>query len=412
MTQTKLLLRGSLLCLLPSPYRSAASSLTELDAATMQLPLPKPSNSPCAPCGICCNGSAANPTNSSPATVPDPADLPTSKPSTTKPWLYASNIPIGGPATSVFAWPTRGHRQPCPANAPYNAGFANSNSPQPLEGVGRTLRPRGPARPMNAGKWMPWTSYARAAARGSLGCDWWTSAVGPSWTPGFSPQYHWVHVPDTAVQAQLRQAFTCWGLPGSLRVDNGAPWGSWSDLPPPLALWLIGLGIAMLWNPPRRPQDNGVVERSQGTGKRWAEPHRCRSAAQLQERLTADDRLQRERYPHHKKRSRCELYPGLAHSGRAYQLADEDRLWDLGRVGQHLAEYAVPRKVDGTGQVSLYNRNYYVGVVHKGNTVYVMFDPGSSEWLFADSAGKQLRSKPAVEITAERIRTLNLKGKK
>ena len=39
-----------------------------------------------------------------------------------------------------------------------------------------------------------------------------------------------------------------------------------------LALWLIGLGIEVIWNPPRCPQANGVVERSQGTGKRWAEP--------------------------------------------------------------------------------------------------------------------------------------------
>ena len=45
--------------------------------------------------------------------------------------------------------------------------------------------------------------------------------------------------------------------------------------PPGLELWLAGLGVEVRANPPRRPQDNGVVERSQGTGKRWAEPHRA-----------------------------------------------------------------------------------------------------------------------------------------
>ena len=80
-------------------------------------------------------------------------------------------------------------------------------------------------------------------------------------------------------------------------MDNGTPWGSSSDWPTDLALWLIGLGVAMRWNPPRRPQDNGVIERSQGTGKRWAEPGRCQDVPQLQERIDEMDRIQREVYP-------------------------------------------------------------------------------------------------------------------
>jgi hypothetical protein len=210
----------------------------------------------------------------------------------------------------------------------------------------------------------------------------------------------------------LRHAFGCWGLPGGLRVDNGTPWGSWSDLPPALALWLIGLGIEVVWNPPRQPQHNGVVERSQGTAKRWAEPQTCAQVAELQQRLDADDRLQREQYPLVKGRSRWELFPGLAHSGRGCRVDDEENIWDLERVRKHLAGYAVARKVDCTGQVSLYNRNYYVGVVHGGQTVYVMFDPQGSEWLFTDAAGQQLRSQRAVEISGERICALNLAGKK
>jgi len=197
-----------------------------------------------------------------------------------------------------------------------------------------------------------------------------------------------------------------------MRVDNGTPWGARGDLPTPLAMWLIGLGIEMAWNPPRQPQKNGVVERSQGTAKRWAEPQLCASAFELQERLRADDRLQRERYPVMKKRSGWEVYPGLAHSGRSYVKSKEAKQWDLERVKEHLAGYAVTRKVDGKGQVSLHDRGYYVGVVHVGQTVYVMFDPEQSEWVFADADGKQLRSQRAVEIDAQRICSLTPKGKK
>jgi transposase InsO family protein len=214
------------------------------------------------------------------------------------------------------------------------------------------------------------------------------------------------------VQEQLRAAFARWGLPWRLRVDNGKPWGSWSDLPTALALWLIGLGVELLWNPPRRPQDNGVVERSQGTAKRWGDPGSCDSAAQLQRELDEADRLQRELYPLAGGRSRWEVYPGLRHSGRPYTAALEAGRWQLERVLGHLAGYAVKRRVDSTGQVSVYDRNYYVGVLHRGREVYVQFDPQRREWLFSDRQGQCLRSQPAVEIEAERLRTLQLAGPK
>jgi hypothetical protein len=214
------------------------------------------------------------------------------------------------------------------------------------------------------------------------------------------------------VQRQLRAAFVHWGLPGRLRVDNGKPWGSWSDLPPALALWLIGLGIDMVWNDPRRPQQNGVVERSQGTAKRWAEPHVCRTVAELQARLDEDDGLQRERYPVAQGRSRWQVFPGLAHTGRPYRKGDEAQRWSLARVRDHLAGYAVPRQVDRQGKVSVYNRNLYVGVVHGGKQVCIQFDPDQGHWLISDRAGQQLRTLPAPEISAASIRSLRMAGQK
>lgn len=236
--------------------------------------------------------------------------------------------------------------------------------------------------------------------------------MGPSWGPRFSPQYLWAHVRESEVQQQLRAAFGRWGLPRSIRVDNGKPWGSWSDLPPVLALWLIGLGIEMIWNPPRQPQYNGVVERSQGTAKRWAEPKACRTAAELQRRLDADDLMQRERYPFRHGCSRSEVFPGLAHSGRTYKRADERKRWNLEQVLEHLSGYRVARRVDQAGHVSVYNRSFYVGTANKGQRVYLMVDPNRREWLFVAADGRQLRTIPADELNAERICTLTLNGNK
>jgi hypothetical protein len=46
----------------------------------------------------------------------------------------------------------------------------------------------------------------------------------------------WNKVAMEVTQNALRDAFARWGLPGSLRLDNGYPWGNWSELPTALAL--------------------------------------------------------------------------------------------------------------------------------------------------------------------------------
>jgi hypothetical protein len=149
-----------------------------------------------------------------------------------------------------------------------------------------------------------------------------------------------------------------------------------------------------------------------GDAKRWGDPGSCDSAAQLQGELDEADRLQRELYPFVGGRSRWEVHPGLRHSGRPYTEAGEPGQWERGRVLEHLAGYAVKRRVDSTGQVSIYDRNYYVGVLQRGREVYVQFDPQRVEWLFSDRQGQCLRSQPAVQIEAERLRTLQLAGPK
>jgi hypothetical protein len=226
--------------------------------------------------------------------------------------------------------------------------------------------------------------------------------------PRFSPLATWSMVPVTEVRAVLRQTFQRWGRPMRLRVDNGVPWGSSGDLPPDLALWLLGLEVATTPNPPRRPQDNGVVERSQGTGKRWAEPGACRTVHELQQRLHEADQIQREEYPSIAGQTRLEAYPDLKHSGRPYSKTWEHRHWSRDLVLAHLAGEVVTRKVDRSGTVSLYNTNHYVGKLHVGKMVFVMLDPQRCEWVFADDQGRQLRTQPAVQLSRQRLETLTV----
>jgi hypothetical protein len=218
----------------------------------------------------------------------------------------------------------------------------------------------------------------------------------------------WAHVGGAAVQAELRKALETWGRPQRIRVDNGTPWGATGGLPTALALWLAGLGVAVVWNRPRRPRENAIVERTQGVSQAWAEPQTCASPAALQRRLNDLDRVQRDRYPSIAGRSRRDAFPGLAHSGRDYTRAWERRHWSLRRVLDALAEYAAVRRVDHSGRVWLYDVGYAVGKGHVGEDVYATVDAETAEWVFQDAGGRELRRQPARTLTAAAICRLEI----
>jgi hypothetical protein len=222
---------------------------------------------------------------------------------------------------------------------------------------------------------------------------------------------HWSEVGGPPVQDALRQAFARWGRPEGLRVDNGVPWVSPSGMPTDLELWLAGLGVALHRNPPRRPQANGKVERSQRTARQWAEPASCDTPEQLQRRLDEEDRVQREAYPLPQGQSRLEAHPALRHSGRGYAPgAWEAVCWDLPAALARLASWRGERKVDRAGAVSLYDRGHRVGTAWAGQRVGVRFCPEVREWVF-ESGGRELGRAAATQVTAERICLLQLSGR-
>jgi hypothetical protein len=235
------------------------------------------------------------------------------------------------------------------------------------------------------------------------------NTVAPSWERSFSPSASFGQVPATEVGQALRLEFMRWGLPARLRVDNGVPWGNWNDLPTPFALWVVGLGVDWHWNDPSCPQQNPKIERSQGTGKRWAEPRYCRSVAELQARLDEADRDHRERYRPRGRKSRLELFPELQHSCRTYTRIQEERHWSLSRVVEHLSEYVIMRLVDAKGFVSVYDHGRYVGKQFTGQIVKVQFDPAAHDWLISDRNDREIRHQPAPEINRAQIHKMTFR---
>jgi len=210
----------------------------------------------------------------------------------------------------------------------------------------------------------------------------------------------------------LRGLFQLWGLPERVRLDNGSPWGSSADLPPALALWLVGLGIGLVYNPARTPQNNGVVERFHGLVEPWGEPDKCPNLAAWQERLDWIVRVQRERYPAVGNRTRLEAFPGLLVVARPYDGEHEAEQWRLERVKDYLAHGVWRRKVDKVGRISIYNRPLGVGRAYKRQDVLVTFDAQTNEWVIHDSHSEEITRQPAGGITATAITNLEVSHRK
>lgn len=183
-----------------------------------------------------------------------------------------------------------------------------------------------------------------------------------------------------------------------LRVDNGAPWGSCNDLPPPLALWIIGLGIEIHWNTPCRPQENGVIERSQALAIRWAEPKSCQTLQRFQQRINHEDEVQRERYRAIHGQPRTIAYPELKTPRRVFSSCWERSHWDWSRVLQYLSTCVVTRQIDCCGKIGFNGAKMYVGTRHQGLVVHVQLDPDQAVWVVSNSQGAQLRQIPAKLI--------------
>jgi hypothetical protein len=212
------------------------------------------------------------------------------------------------------------------------------------------------------------------------------------------------------VQAVLRHWFTVWGLPGALRLDNGQPWGGWSDVPPDLALWLLGYGLDLHWNRPRHKQGNAVIERGHGVCQQWAEAHACQSLADLQARLDYFTTLQRERYPAINGQSRLAAFPALATGGRPYDPTQDAVLWDAQRVWAVLGERVWVRRVDKVGRISLLNRPVGVGNAwaRQAVTVTLQVHDDAPYWVIRDAQGQLLRQHPAPALSRERLLALDV----
>jgi hypothetical protein len=173
-----------------------------------------------------------------------------------------------------------------------------------------------------------------------------------------------------------------------------------------MELWLTGLGIEVIWSRLCIPEDNGIVERSHRTMQSWTAPGYCRDVEHLQQSLDQNTTLQREVYPNRSGQTRLARYPQLLDCPRPYQAQQEPQLWSLSQAQRPLVGRQWLRKVSANGQISLYNRNYLVGRDYAKQSLWVRFDPETSEWICLNDEAKEVKRLPSLEINPEVIRHL------
>ena len=207
--------------------------------------------------------------------------------------------------------------------------------------------------------------------------------------------------------AIVNKCFSRWGLPKKIKVDNGYPFVSPGNkrVPTIAKLWWIGLGINVIQNHPRCPQQNGIVECLQGIICRWTGPSNHQSIEGLQKRIDEESDFQRNDYkiPSKQNKTRIELYPELETNPRRYT----PKLFDIKRVHNFLSKKVWIRKVKKGGMTKFFNHQIWIGLKFAHQEITITLDPIEVRWLIRTNDGtliatstKGIPSKQEIEKIA------------
>lgn len=193
------------------------------------------------------------------------------------------------------------------------------------------------------------------------------------------------------VQDHLRHVFERYGLPQAILCDNGPPWGAglgWRDWGPfytRLAVWLIRLGITVIYGRPNHPQGKGKNERFNGTLQAELLDHE-----QFADHDQAHDRMAawRNRYNTVRPHQALDMAPPASRyqpSRRTFPETLPPVEYDPG---------AITRKVNSAGTIAFQNERFTVGTAFRG-------------YRLALRASSQ-RQQYDVYFCNQQIRTINL----
>jgi transposase InsO family protein len=174
------------------------------------------------------------------------------------------------------------------------------------------------------------------------------------------------------VQERLVAAFRCYGLPESMLMDNGSPWGDTRESPwTPLTVWLLRLGVRVLHGRPYHPQTQGKEERF----------HRSLKAEVLQGRMFRDlvecqERFDSWRVTYNHERPHESL--DMAVPGTRYRRSH--RVYPEKLPDQEFSPIDTVRKVQQGGRISWHGREWILSKAFTGERVGLRPTTRDGEW--------------------------------
>ena len=165
---------------------------------------------------------------------------------------------------------------------------------------------------------------------------------------------------DAATRQHLVTVFRRYGLPDTMLMDNGSPWGdSGGGRFTAFAVWLMRLGVGVTHGRPYHPQTQGKDERL----------HRTMKAEIALDRLADLDQCQRafdswrHRYNHHRPHQAIDM----AVPSERYRPSDRTFPESLPPIEYGAGD--IVRKVDRAGDISFRNRRIRLGKPFRGEWI-------------------------------------------
>ena len=165
---------------------------------------------------------------------------------------------------------------------------------------------------------------------------------------------------DAVTRQHLVAVFRRYGLPDTMLMDNGSPWGdSGGGRFTAFAVWLMRLGVGVTHGRPYHPQTQGKDERL----------HRTMKAEIALDRLTDLDQCQRafDSWRHLYNQRRPHQAIGMATPSERYRPSDRAFPESLPPIEYGTGD--IVRKVDKAGDISFKNRRIRLGKPFRGEWI-------------------------------------------
>ena len=165
---------------------------------------------------------------------------------------------------------------------------------------------------------------------------------------------------DHPTRERLMAVFRRYGLPDTMLMDNGSPWGdSGGGRFTAFSVWLLRLGIRVTHGRPYHPQTQGKDERLHRTMKAEIALDRLADLDQCQRAFDTWRHLYNHRRPHQA--------IGMVTPSERYRLSDRPLPESLPPIEYGAGD--IVRKVDQAGDISFTNRRIRLGKPFRGEWI-------------------------------------------